>query len=139
MYVGIVRAKLDQLQRCFQVQFAAGRDLRPGQLGSMIHTLSNWLSTSDNLLITIQDKIKWADTMSELDKKHKKEAEERMEEVKKTLSLKFCYLWDLVEVTNYEQANIDFRGPEEMFPEPSGVMDYVEDRSRPKRRHHPLG
>ncbi|KAJ0611120.1 hypothetical protein HanHA300_Chr01g0011621 [Helianthus annuus] len=54
----------------------------------MIHTLSNWLSTSDNLLITIQDKIKWADTMSELDKKHKKEAEERMEEVKKTLSLK---------------------------------------------------
>uniref|UniRef100_A0A251VFB6 PCI domain-containing protein n=1 Tax=Helianthus annuus TaxID=4232 RepID=A0A251VFB6_HELAN len=88
MYVGIVRAKLDQLRRCFQVQFAAGRDLRPGQLGSMIHTLSNWLSTSDNLLNTIQDKIKWADTVSELDKKHKKEAEERMEEVKKTLSLK---------------------------------------------------
>ncbi|XP_076958909.1 COP9 signalosome complex subunit 7-like isoform X2 [Bidens hawaiensis] len=88
MYVGIVRGKLDQLRRCFQVQFAAGRDLRPGQLGSMIHTLSNWLNTSDNLLITIQEKIKWADTMSELDKKHKKEADERMEEVKKTLSLK---------------------------------------------------
>ncbi|KAJ0857268.1 hypothetical protein HanRHA438_Chr13g0588071 [Helianthus annuus] len=93
MYVGIVRSKLDQLQRCFQVQFAAGRDLRPGQLGSMIHTLSNWLSTSDNLLITIQDKIKWADTMSELDKKHKKEAEERMEEVKKTLSLKVSCIY----------------------------------------------
>ncbi|MFS8033884.1 hypothetical protein Hanom_Chr17g01574771 [Helianthus anomalus] len=56
----------------YVVQFAAGRDLRPGQLGSMIHTLSNWLSTSDNLLIIIQNKIKWADTMSELDKKHKK-------------------------------------------------------------------
>ncbi|KAM0047064.1 hypothetical protein Hdeb2414_s0009g00324121 [Helianthus debilis subsp. tardiflorus] len=75
MYVGIVRGKLDQLCRCFQVQFAAGRDLRPGQLGN-------------NLLITFQDKIKWADTMSELDKKHKKEAEERLEEVKKILSLK---------------------------------------------------
>ncbi|XP_021821765.1 COP9 signalosome complex subunit 7-like [Prunus avium] len=25
-----------------KVQFAAGRDPRPGQLGSMIHTLSNW-------------------------------------------------------------------------------------------------
>ncbi|KAI3741721.1 hypothetical protein L1987_59395 [Smallanthus sonchifolius] len=124
MYVGIVRGKLDQLRRCFQVQFAAGRDLRPEQLGSMIHTLSNWLSTSDNLLITIQDKIKWADTTSELDKKHKKEAEERMEEVKKTLSLK---------------ADVDFRGHEEMFPEPGGVMDYDEDRSRPKRRRHPLG
>ncbi|XP_076892965.1 COP9 signalosome complex subunit 7-like isoform X1 [Bidens hawaiensis] len=124
MYVGIVRGKLDQLRRCFQVQFAAGRDLRPGQLENMIHTLSNWLSTSDNLLITIQEKIKWADTMSELDKKHKKEADERMEEVKKTLSLK---------------EDIDFRGHEEMFAEPGGVMDYDEDRSRPKRRRHPLG
>nr|XP_043620720.1 COP9 signalosome complex subunit 7-like isoform X2 [Erigeron canadensis] len=88
MYVGIVRGKLDQLKRCFQVQFAAGRDLRPGQLGVMIHTLSNWLATSDNLLITIQDKIKWADSMTEMDQKHKKEADERMEEVKKALSLK---------------------------------------------------
>ncbi|XP_076909433.1 COP9 signalosome complex subunit 7-like isoform X5 [Bidens hawaiensis] len=143
MYVGIVRGKLDQLRRCFQVQFAAGRDLRPGQLASMIHTLSSWLSTSDNLLITIQDKIKWADTTNELDKKHKKEAEERMEEAKKTLSLKL-YLsmhvtYFVAEVSNSEQADIDFRGHEEMYPEPGGVMDYDEDRIRPKRRRHPLG
>ncbi|KAL6981310.1 COP9 signalosome complex subunit 7 [Sarracenia purpurea var. burkii] len=88
MYVGIVRGKLDQLRRCLEVQFAAGRDLRPGQLGSMIQTLTNWMTTSDNLLISIQEKIKWADSMSELDKKHKKEVEERVEEVKKSLSLK---------------------------------------------------
>ncbi|XP_052211137.1 COP9 signalosome complex subunit 7-like isoform X2 [Diospyros lotus] len=88
MYVGIVRGKLDQLRRCLEVQFAVGRDLRPGQLGSMIQTLSKWLSTSDNLLFSIQEKIKWADTMSELDKKHRKEVEERIEEVKKSLSLK---------------------------------------------------
>ncbi|XP_027113384.1 COP9 signalosome complex subunit 7 isoform X2 [Coffea arabica] len=85
MYVGIVRGKLDQLRRCFEVQFAAGRDLRPGQLGNMIQTLSNWLVTSDNLLVSIQEKIKWADTMSELDKKHGKEVEEKVEEVKKSL------------------------------------------------------
>ncbi|XP_027162572.1 COP9 signalosome complex subunit 7 isoform X2 [Coffea eugenioides] len=85
MYVGIVRGKLDQLRRCFEVQFAAGRDLRPGQLGNMIETLSNWLVTSDNLLVSIQEKIKWADTMSELDKKHGKEVEEKVEEVKKSL------------------------------------------------------
>ncbi|XP_022770191.1 COP9 signalosome complex subunit 7-like isoform X3 [Durio zibethinus] len=88
MYVGIVRGKLDQLRRCFEVQFAGGRDLRPGQLGSMIQTLSNWLATSDNLLFSIQEKIKWADTMSELDKKHQKEVEDRAVEVKKSLSLK---------------------------------------------------
>ncbi|XP_057805497.1 COP9 signalosome complex subunit 7-like isoform X2 [Salvia miltiorrhiza] len=88
MYVGIVRGKLDQLRRCFEVQFAAGRDIRPGQLGSMIDILANWLTTSDNLLVSIQEKIKWADSMGEMDKKHKKEIDERVEEVKKTLSLK---------------------------------------------------
>ncbi|XP_048228400.1 COP9 signalosome complex subunit 7 isoform X2 [Ricinus communis] len=88
MYAGIVRGKLDQLRRCFEVQFAAGRDLRPEQLGNMLQTLSNWLSTSENLLVSIQEKIKWADTMSELDKKHRKDVEDKVEEVKKTLSLK---------------------------------------------------
>ncbi|XP_054791859.1 COP9 signalosome complex subunit 7-like isoform X1 [Prosopis cineraria] len=123
MYAGIVRGKLDQLRRCVEVQFAAGRDLRPGQLGNMIHTLSNWLSTSDNMLASIQEKIKWADTMSELDKKHKKDVEEKAEEVKKLI---------------FKQADIDFRGHEEINSESGGVMDYEEDRSRPKRRRHPL-
>ncbi|KAG8391520.1 hypothetical protein BUALT_Bualt01G0196200 [Buddleja alternifolia] len=118
MYVGIVRGKLDQLRRCFEVQFAAGRDLRPGHLGSMIQTLSNWLSTSENLLVSIQEKIKWADTMGEMDKKHRKEVDEKVEEVKKTLSLK---------------ADNEFRGHEEIFSEHGGVMDFEEDRSRPKR------
>ncbi|KAJ6872409.1 hypothetical protein NC651_031503 [Populus alba x Populus x berolinensis] len=117
MYAGIVRGKLDQLRRCFEVQFAAGRDLRPGQLGNMLQTLSNWLETSDDLLVSIQEKIKWADSTSELDKKHQKDVEYRVEEVKKSLSLK---------------ADIDFRGHEEIYSEPGGVMDYEEDRSRPK-------
>ncbi|KAK8501812.1 hypothetical protein V6N13_046127 [Hibiscus sabdariffa] len=123
IYAGIVRGKLDQMRRCFEVQFAAGRDLRPGQLGSMIQTLSNWLGTSDNLLISIQEKIKWADNMSELDKKHRKEVEDRVEEVKKSISVK---------------ADVDFRGLEEIYSEPGGVMDYEEDRIRPKRRRHPI-
>ncbi|KAK9065440.1 hypothetical protein SSX86_014839 [Deinandra increscens subsp. villosa] len=122
MYVGIVRGKLDQQRRFFEVQFAAGRDLRPGQLQNTIHTLSDWLGISDSLLITIQEKIKWADSMSELDKKHKKENDEMLEEVKNTLSLK---------------ADMDFRG-HGPFAEPGGIMDYGEDR-RSKRRRHPMG
>ncbi|CAH1448744.1 unnamed protein product [Lactuca virosa] len=55
---------------------------------TLLSCFSSRLGTSDNLLISIQDKIKWADTMSELDKKHKKENEERLEEVKNALSLK---------------------------------------------------
>lgn len=123
MYAGIVRGKLDQLRRCFEVQFAAGRDLRPGQMETMIHTLANWLSTSDELLVSIHDKIRWADSMSDLDKKHKKEVEDKVEEVKKVLSIK---------------ADGDLRGHEEIFSGPSGVMDYEEERVRPKRRRHPI-
>ncbi|KAH9777084.1 COP9 signalosome complex subunit 7 [Citrus sinensis] len=42
MYVGIVKGKLNQLRRCFEVQFAAGRDLRHGQLENMMQSLTNW-------------------------------------------------------------------------------------------------
>ncbi|KMZ71118.1 COP9 signalosome complex subunit 7 [Zostera marina] len=123
MYSGIVRGKLDQLRRCFEVQFAAGRDLRPDQLNSMILTLTNWLGTSDNLLHTIQEKIKWADTMSEVDKKHRKEIEDKVEDVKKTL----------------KAADTDLRSHEEfLFSEPGPMMDLEEDRVRPKRRRKPM-
>ncbi|CAL9080060.1 unnamed protein product [Musa textilis] len=137
MYAGIVRGKLDQLRRCFEVQFAAGRDLRPEQLDNMIQTLSDCLrlpnffvhsirlhlgdiscrlGTSDGLLHLIQEKIKWADIMSETNKKHKKEIEDKVEEVKKSL-----------------KADLDLRGHEESFSESGGMMDYEEDRVRPKR------
>jgi COP9 signalosome complex subunit 7 len=43
------------------------------------------LSTSENMLVSIQDKIKWADSMSEIDKKHRKDVEEKVDEVKKSL------------------------------------------------------
>jgi len=84
MYAGVVRGKLDQRRRCFEVQFAAGRDLRPGQLDNMIATLGNWLDNSDNLLLSIQEKIMWADSMSDQHRQHKKEVEDKVEEVRKS-------------------------------------------------------
>ncbi|KAK1306388.1 COP9 signalosome complex subunit 7 [Acorus calamus] len=118
MYSGIVRGKLDQLRRCFEVQFATGRDLNSGQLNNMIQTLTTWLSTSDSLLHSIQEKIKWADTMCEADEKHQRDIEVRVEEVKKCM-----------------KVDMDLRH-EEIFSE-LGVMDYEEDRTRPKRRRQP--
>ncbi|KAL0800518.1 hypothetical protein Bca101_055693 [Brassica carinata] len=123
----------------YAVPFAAGRDLRPGQLGDMLLALSNWLNTSENLLGSIQDMLKWADNMSEMDKKHRKEAEEGVEEVKRSLSMKVGkgggggYSLNL----HCGQGDVDSRGHKEMFGELSGVMDYEEDGIRPKRRRHP--
>lgn len=61
--------------------------------------LMSRLNTSENLLISIQDKIKWADNMSEMDKKHRKEAEEGVEEVKKSLSMKVSRAWSPIGFT----------------------------------------
>ena len=42
MATGLVRGKLDQRRRCFEVHHAIGRDLRPGQLKSLISTIADW-------------------------------------------------------------------------------------------------
>lgn len=47
--------------------------------------------------------------------------------------LSMCLTYIVAEVTNCKQANIDIREHEEIYSEPGGVMDYEEDRSRPKR------
>jgi predicted protein tyrosine phosphatase len=39
------------------------------------------------MLQSIQEKIKWADMMSEENRKHKKDVEDRVEEVKKTMKV----------------------------------------------------
>ncbi|KAL6964947.1 hypothetical protein U1Q18_036003 [Sarracenia purpurea var. burkii] len=78
--------------------------------------------------------------MSESDKKHRKEVEERVEEVKKSLSLKaFSNAMHSTTVLDHDlgrmlMADIDFRGHEQIYSESGGVMSYEEDRSHPKRR-----
>lgn len=44
-----------------------------------------------------------------------------------------CLTYIVAEVKTYEQAELEFRGHEEFFSESGGVMDYDEDRTRPKR------
>ncbi|XP_030945221.1 COP9 signalosome complex subunit 7-like [Quercus lobata] len=124
IYAGIVKGKLDQKQRRFEVQFAAGRDLRPGQLDNMIQTLGNWLENSDNVLLTIQEKIKWAETKSVSDTKHQEEVKERVEEVKKSLS--------------HKGYNGNRPLGKMMCSESDEEMEFYEhDRIQPKRRRPP--
>ncbi|CAN1748391.1 COP9 signalosome complex subunit 7 [Linum perenne] len=42
VYVGLAKGKMNQLKRCFQVQFAAGRDLMPCELDSVIEMTRSW-------------------------------------------------------------------------------------------------
>lgn len=126
MYAGIVKGKLDHLRRSFEVQFAAGRDLRPGQLGNIIQTLDDWLNTTDNVLLTIEEKIKWADKKCALNTIHQKQkaVKDKVEEVKKSL---------------FNRGGRDFQALDDvLFGETAGLMDYEEDRTRTKRRRSPI-
>ena len=41
-YTGLIKGKLDQRQRCLQVQEAVARDVRPEQLQPIIQGLATW-------------------------------------------------------------------------------------------------
>ena len=42
IYQKIILGKLDQKTRALEVEFAIGRDIRPGQIDEMILVLQNW-------------------------------------------------------------------------------------------------
>ncbi|XP_065857466.1 COP9 signalosome complex subunit 7-like isoform X2 [Euphorbia lathyris] len=86
MYKAIVKGKLNQVRRCFEIQFAAGRDLIQGKLGNMIDTVEKWQATSENMLSLIQEKIEWAQMMHRNDEKHQKEVDDRIKKVKKEVT-----------------------------------------------------
>ncbi|GAQ80774.1 hypothetical protein KFL_000620080 [Klebsormidium nitens] len=114
MYTGILDAKLDQRQRRVEVQASAGRDIRPGQLQIMAGALEDWLKTSEELLQTIQEKVTYAERLSEEHRKHKAEVDARKDEATKSLK------------SETEQPAHDFGDP--------SAMEYVEEeRVRPKR------
>lgn len=50
--------------------------------------------------------------------------------------IKYAQCWSMCltyMVTEVNQADLDSRGHEEMYSEAGGLMDYEEDRARPKR------
>mgnify|MGYP007043470436 CR=1 FL=1 len=82
---GLVRGKLDQRRRCFEVHHAIGRDLRPGQLKSLIATIADWHANARDVLLGIEEKIRWANEAREDQRRHKEGVEARVEAVKKTV------------------------------------------------------
>jgi len=85
MYAGIIKGKLDQHAQRFQVDWAMGRDIRPGQVEDMTKVLSAWCERSELLMKTIQEKISLATVLHEHHAKANKEFEMRVEDIKNNL------------------------------------------------------
>ncbi|KAI8612348.1 hypothetical protein BC830DRAFT_1171153 [Chytriomyces sp. MP71] len=57
MYQSIVEGKLDQKAMCFRVEQAMGRDLKPGQTQQLLHVLTKWTETSQQILNLIDAEL----------------------------------------------------------------------------------
>ncbi|KAF3585329.1 hypothetical protein F2Q69_00025553, partial [Brassica cretica] len=100
MYAGIVRGKLDQLKRCFEVPFAAGSFFSPfGSQDLFLKGLVQDVRKPDNndnppvqfyvehIRKSSLFNLRQVKMGGQMDKKHRKEAE-GVEEVKRSLSMK---------------------------------------------------
>jgi COP9 signalosome complex subunit 7 len=87
IYQGIIKGRLDQQRKHLEIDFAIGRDLRPGQLETMIATLINWNQKAETLLHSIEDKIKFAQVHQQQVKDSKKSFDDKLEAVKLANSL----------------------------------------------------
>lgn len=86
IYQGLLTGKLDQQKSIFIVDETFGRDVRLEIDGeNMVKTLDAWVTRSDSLLKTIEDRIAWAQREAESAKKHQEEYKKRLDDIKATV------------------------------------------------------
>jgi len=88
LHINIIQLIAEQNHCAFLVTSPLGACSLLTAYSVVLVPLAFRLGSSDNLLLTIQEKIKWADSMSEQDRRHKKEVEDKAEEMRK--SIKVC-------------------------------------------------
>jgi len=60
VYLGLIKGKLDQKKRAFEVSSAMGRDIGPDDLDYMLAKLGSWSSVSQQTLEALEKRIKEA-------------------------------------------------------------------------------
>lgn len=127
----IVKGKLDQERQQLDVHSSLGRDVRPAQLSEIAAALGSWMGTCEQLLGSIEGRVKWAQQAAEESVRRAADAAKRQEDARAAV-----------------KADLDLRtggDPGAMFDAVgAGAMDFhldmagsgFEDRAggRPKRR-----
>jgi len=85
IYQGVIKGKLDQKFKQLEVDFAIGRDIRPGQIMQMMSILAAWGSRSDAILNAITQRIAYSAQAHEVTRKERTDFEQRLEALKATL------------------------------------------------------
>jgi len=85
IYQGVIKGKLDQKQKQLEIDFAIGRDIRPGQVAQMMNILAAWGSRSDAILSAITQKITYTAQAHEQSRKERADFDQRLEALKASL------------------------------------------------------
>jgi len=87
LYQGLIKGKLDQKWKHLEVDFAIGRDLRPGQLDEMTAILVDWCNKSEIMIATIKERMMLAAALEDNKKQHKTDLQQRIKNVKENLKV----------------------------------------------------
>ncbi|KND03258.1 uncharacterized protein SPPG_02310 [Spizellomyces punctatus DAOM BR117] len=83
IYQDLIRGKLDQQKKCLDVEYAMGRDLRPGQADRILVVLGAWARTSETILTNIDEKIGHITQWNAMHAREQEEYEKLIEQTKK--------------------------------------------------------
>lgn len=85
LYGGLLRGKLDQLNKCLLVEGAFCRDVRPDQVSEVAGALGEWLDAANSVLGGIEERIDWTLSATTAADKARGEAQQVLETERKSI------------------------------------------------------
>uniref|UniRef100_A0A6M2DS68 Putative cop9 signalosome complex subunit 7a n=1 Tax=Xenopsylla cheopis TaxID=163159 RepID=A0A6M2DS68_XENCH len=85
IYADIIHGKLDQKHKLLEVDYAIGRDIRPGDVSLIVSTLQEWCDSCETVLACIETQIHRANSEKTTKIKHKADIEQQINNIKKSL------------------------------------------------------
>jgi len=84
----VLKGKLDQKSKHFEVDYAMGRDIRKSDIGHVSATLQEWCDNCDAMLSCIEKQVARANSMKEAHVEHKNTIEKQVGEIREQLKAK---------------------------------------------------
>jgi len=84
----VLKGKLDQKSKHFEVDYAMGRDIRKEDIGQIGKTLQQWCDNCDAILACIDTQVERANTMKESHHQHKTNLDKQVNEIRDQLKAK---------------------------------------------------
>ncbi|XP_037075153.1 COP9 signalosome complex subunit 7a-like [Pollicipes pollicipes] len=85
IYSDVIRGKLDQRGGQLEVEYAAGRDVRPEDVPRVVATLEAWCRTCDTVMQCVEHQIHTANSEKEARARHRAAVDAKIQTIRKSL------------------------------------------------------